>query len=339
MKQEQLKTALNVAVERLINKKAQLRKSHPEIELGTTGAAAQPGYVEDDPKRGAVNTEWAEWIRPEKQAVVNIMDEILAGQGKPDTSKFPKLTSDNLWVWGGPTPFWGGSMADDTLVRGAEYFHADNGVYVYGPTSEKMMKLHSGFKRLLCQINSNCRTPGAQKDSSDREDAERLSRLSLQFPNIQGAMCDDLAVKYQKAVLPDEMKECYQALKKHNEKLQMYGVVYTWELVQKDFAPVLPYLDAVALWFWNLEELADYDRYMELARKLLPGKKIVQGIFIHEYGRSDSANPPHLLTYQLDKTRQYMAEGLIDGAIILGDREIKKWPESASAVRNYLLNQ
>ena len=45
------------------------------------------------------------------------------------------------------------------------------------------------------------------------------------------------------------------------------------------------------------------------------------------------------MTYQLDKTRQYMAEGLIDGAIILGDREIKKWPESAEAVKNYLLNQ
>ena len=335
----ELMTKLNVAVERLILKKAELLKAHPEIKLGTTGMPAPEGYVEDDPKRCPVNTEWPTWIQPEKQAVVDIMDEILAEQPRPDTSKFPKINSDKLWVWGGPTPYWGGSMADDTLVRGAKYFNAENGVYVYGPTNEKMMGVHSGFKRLLCQINSNCRSPGAQENSSDQEDAERLSRLSLQFPNIMGAMCDDLASKYQKAVLPDVMKECYSALKKHNERLQMYGVVYTWELEVKDYNPVLPYIDAVALWFWRLEELIKYDHYMELVRRLFPGKKIVQGVFIHEYGRSDSANPPHLLKYQLDKTRQYMAEGLIEGVIILGDREIKKWPESAEAVKNYLLNQ
>ena len=335
----ELMTKLNIAVEHLIWKKAELLKEHPEIKLGTTGAPVPEGYVEDDPKRCPVNTEWPAWIQSEKQAVVDIMDEILAEQPRPDTSKFPKINSGNLWVWGGPTPFWGGSMADDALIRGAEYFNADNGVYVYGPTNEKMMGLHSGFKRLLCQINSNCRTPGAQENSSDQENAERLSRLSLQFPNIEGAMCDDLAVKYQKAVLPDVMKECYHALKKHNERLQMYGVVYTWELEQKDFQPVLPYLDGISLWFWKLEELVKYDHYMELVRRYFPGKKILQGVFIHEYGRSDSANPPHLLKYQLDKTRQYMAEGLIDGVIILGDREIKKWPESAEAVKNYLRDQ
>ena len=34
-----------------------------------------------------------------------------------------------------------------------------------------------------------------------------------------------------------------------------------------------------------------------------------------------------------------MTRGIVEGVILLGDREIKKWPESSNAVRNYLLNQ
>ncbi|MBQ6597810.1 MAG: hypothetical protein IJH79_09680, partial [Lentisphaeria bacterium] len=63
------------------------------------------------------------------------------------------------------------------------------------------------------------------------------------------------------------------------------------------------------------------------------------GIFLHEYGISDAGNLPQLLTYQLDKAREYMTRGIVEGVILLGDREIQKWPEASNAVRNYLLNQ
>ena len=102
---------------------------------------------------------------------------------------------------------------------------------------------------------------------------------------------------------------------------------------------IQPYMDVVTLWFWHLEELLEYDKALELCQKKFPGKKVLQGIFLHEYGRYDGGNPPQLLIHQLNKVREYMAKGVVEGIIILGDREIKKWPESASAVKNYLLNQ
>ena len=46
-----------------------------------------------------------------------------------------------------------------------------------------------------------------------------------------------------------------------------------------------------------------------------------------------------LLKYELDRAREYMAKGVVMGVIILGDREIKKWPEVANAIREYLQNQ
>ena len=152
---------LEYAAERLYGKKFKMNQVHKEIKLGETAAPTPSGKVDDDPLRGPVNMEWVKYIEPERSEFAAVVDEILADLPKTDTSKFTKLGDDNLWVWGGPTPYWGGSMADDTLVRGAQFFDAKNVVYVYGPTNDKMLQLHSGFKRMLCQVNSQCRTPGA----------------------------------------------------------------------------------------------------------------------------------------------------------------------------------
>lgn len=330
---------LEYAAERLNVKKFKMLKEHKEIKLGETAAPRPGGKVDDDPLRGPVNMEWVKYIEPERSEFTKIVDEILADLPKVDTSKFTKLGDDNLWVWGGPTPYWGGSMADDTLVRGAQFFDAKNVVYVYGPTDDKMLKLHSGFKRMLCQVNSQCRTPGAQGAMNDEGNAEELSRLSLKYPNIVGAMCDDVTTYFRKIVLPDAFEARYKALKKYNDKLKMYGVVYVHELEQKDFSLILPYMDTVNLWFWHMNEILDYDRNIRLCQEKFPGKPIIQGIFLHEYGISDAGNLPQLLIYQLDKAREYMTRGIVEGVILLGDREIKKWPESSDAVRNYLLNQ
>ena len=338
MTREQMER-LTLAAERLNVKAFKMRREHKEIKLGETAAPTPTGKVDDDPLRGPVNMEWVKYIEPERSEFKALVDEILADMPKMDTSKFTKLGDDNLWVWGGPTPYWGGSMADDTLVRGAQYFDAKNAVYVYGPTDDKMMQLHSGFKRILCQVNSQCRTPGAQGTMSDESNAEALSKLSLKYPNIVGAMCDDVATYFRNLVLPEAFEARYKALKKYNDKLKMYGVIYVHELARKDFSLILPYLDTVNLWFWNMDEILDYDRNILLCQERFPGKPIIQGIFLHEYGISDAGNLPELLIYQLDKAREYMTRGIVEGVIILGDREIKKWPESSAAVRNYLLNQ
>ena len=170
---------LNLALERLNAKVNRVKKEHPEIKLGETEAPVPADYVEDDPQRVRGSVEWAGYLNPENEEFDKVLLEILDTFPKTDPAKMAKLTSENLWVWGGPTPFWGGTMADDTLVKGADYYGAENVVYVYGPTDDKMMSMHSKYKRMLCQINSQCRTPGAQGSFTDEENAEYLSKLSL----------------------------------------------------------------------------------------------------------------------------------------------------------------
>ena len=337
MTQDQRKQ-LTIAAEKLFVKMNQAKMAHPEIKRGQSAEPTPSGKIDDDPLRSPIHMEWPPMLEPEKTEFAKIVDEILADIPEPDRSSYAKLGADNLWVWGGPTPFWGGSMADDTLIRGAQYFDAQNVVYVYGPTSDKMLKLHSGFKRMLCQVNSQCRTPGAQGNLNDEGNAEELSRLSLRYPNIIGAMCDDVTLNFRKIVLPETFEARYKALKRFNDKLKMYGVIYVNEL-NKDFSLILPYLDVVNLWFWNMDEILDYDSYIAKCQKTFPGKPVLQGIFMHDYGISDTGSLPQLLLYQLDKAREYMTKGVVEGVVLLGDREIKKWPQVSEAIRNYLQNQ
>ena len=329
---------LSLAAERLNEKKKEIRKRRTVLR-SATAAPRPPGYVEDDPLITPFDMEWVGEIEPENSAFNEVILKVLASAPKLDTTGFVKLGGDNLWVWGGPTPAWGGTMAEDTLIRGADYFNAENVVYVYGPTTEKMLGIHGKYKRMLCQVNANCRTPGAQGGATDEENAELLSKLSLQFPNVVGAMCDDVTTNYLKVVLPERFEARSKALKKYNPELKMYGVVYVHELDEKDFSHIQPYMDVVNLWFWHKDEILEYDEKLALCRSKFPGKPIIQGIFLHEYGYSDAGNLPELLIYQLDKAREYMTKGIVEGVIILGDREIKKWPLQAETVRNYLKNQ
>lgn len=334
---KEMKQKVFLQIEKLIEKTRNTHNKH-KIGLGESAAPTPENINNTNPLLGKVNTDWLSLLEPEYSDSVNVIREALKELPNDDIQQYPPIPHDKIWLWGGPTPYWGGNMAEDALVTAADYFKAENGVYVYGATNEKALKLHSGFKKLICQVNENCRTPGAQEGSTDEENAERLSKLSLQFPNIVGAVCDDISAKYLRIIPKEPIMAVRRGLKKYNENLKLYGVVYGHELeFKKDFSLVAEYFDVVNFWLWHMEEILEFDRYIEMCQKTFPGKKILQGIFLHEYGSSDAGQMPELLIYQLERCRKYIAEGIMEGVVILGDREIRKWPESAKAVQDYLL--
>ena len=141
------------------------------------------------------------------------------------------------------------------------------------------------------------------------------------------------------AVTPEKIEQVSSVcrnLKKHNPALELFGVVYCHELGKKDFSGIQPYLDGVNLWHWYQEELLDLEKNVELCRKNFPGKKILMGLFLHDYGTADAGTLPELLLHQLKGARKLLAENKIHGLVILGDREILKWPEQAAVVKGFL---
>jgi len=311
---------------------------HKVLHIGL-GETASCGYnrrcAVSDPGRKIICEEYFQQLRPEYDAFA----EAVRGEIARKTPFAPgvPIAEDDLWLWGGPTPEWGGSPDPDTLMKTARYLDAQNGIYVYGPTSAEMVARHRAMKKLLVMVTSTCRAPGQQPES-DEECAEKLGRLSLEYPNIAGGMMDDMTAALEN-VTPEkitQVSKVEKALKKHNPSLKLFGVVYNHELGKKDFSPLQPFLDGVSLWFWYQEELLELAERVELCRKNFPGKKLLLGVFLHDYGTADAGTLPELLLHQLRGARQLLAEKKIGGVIILGDREILKWPEQAAVVKGFL---
>ena len=223
----------------------------------------------------------------------------------------------------------GGSMQPDTLAYNAPFFNAENGIYANGTVDRDMLKVHGNMKKLLCRISA----PG-QLPENDEECAGNLSKLSLEFPNITGAVLDNIS-----SAQGGQTARISAKLKEHNPALELYGIIFNDELADKDYSAVAPHLDGVNLWFRNQEELLELEKAVAHCRYHFPGKKLLTGLFIHDYGTADAGTLPELLLHQLKGARYLLKQGKIDGLVIMGDREILKWPEQAALVRGFLAAQ
>lgn len=241
--------------------------------------------------------------------------------------------NDQVWVWGGPTRQWGGTMAEDCLARGAAYFGARNVLHVYGQHNDRTMSLLKPLDRVICQIGSNCRNPEAVQEDTVRE-AEQLSALSLRHRNIVGAIVDDFDTGSE-GFAADKMNALRQALRSHNPALKLHVVTYTHKS-HDGYNDVLPYIDTVTTWVWKQRDLVHVEAGLLTIRSEFPAKPVYMGVFLHDYGETDEAMPIERLAFQLGRIRGFLADDLLQGVIILGVREIAKHPEQAAFVRDYL---
>ena len=214
-----------------------------------------------------VPVEIEEQCRENNRLLEKLVFEIQRELDKPGSAHFSR---ENTWLWGGPTPYWGGSTKPDCAMDGARWFGFQNVVYVYGPVDEEAIALHSSARRLLCQLSEVSRSPGASR-GTDVETAERLSKLSLQYQNIEGGIIDDLVGHYGRDLSLEGIAEIRNALKSHNDRLKLYSVVYASELESPKVKEIEPYVDAVNLWLGYKYQLNEMDYAIEKCRLVFPG--------------------------------------------------------------------
>ena len=171
------------------------------------------------------------------------------------------------------------------------------------------------------------------------ECAEKLSLLSLKYPNIIGGIADDLVIYLGRNYSLKDIRAIREALKKHNDKLDLYGVVYARELDHENVPRVASCLDAVNLWLCRKSEIAEFDLIIEKCRVKFPGKKIMLGFFMQDISLSDLEYSSELMLRYLDKAEAAYPAGKIQSLVILGDREIAKFPDLARTIRDYLASR
>jgi hypothetical protein len=235
------------------------------------------------------------------------------------------------------------------LGEGCKYFGLNKAYYLYHGNNELALAKLSHLEQVICDISiwryrKIVDDKGAIGWGIYHEklpevmvsEAETVSRLSLKFPNVFGAMLDDLlgAIKSQ-GYTPDTCAEICAALKSHNPELQTCSTVYTHELQADNWDQFDELIDVVFLWVWKSEDLFGLDDGVDQCRRLFPDKPIVLGCYIREYA-AEAPVPMDRLRYQWERIPGYLDAGKITGYCILGGYLIDRHVEQAEWIRDFI---
>lgn len=261
-------------------------------------------------------------------------------------------TNNGLWVWGytpnasGRVPFVN-RKTYCSLVTGADYLGADNVIcmdsnFDIDALTADTMSRFTKFKQVVCVLTHYEDAEGWHR--LYKEAASRISKLSLQFPNITGAIIDDFRDPPGPSgkMTVEELKEVYEALKSANPSLKLYIVRYH---VRQDYEELLAYkdyFDGINIWCWNSTDhfwkmLYKFD--LLKLHQVLPGKEVLQGQFIHDFGAGDWVPMPmDQLALQCDKISLAMREKQINGWVVLqnGFFDAYDHREQVMFLKNYL---
>ena len=122
------------------------------------------------------------------------------------------------------------------------------------------------------------------------EEAELLSRLSLQFPNVTAGFIDDTTCMFEYGDYGTQVPEqITAALHSANPALKLWIVVYVSQLDNDYWQPFLRFVDVISLWMGpdDIPNLADH---VDRCREVFPGKEISVGGYIRNY-RAQEAVP------------------------------------------------
>jgi hypothetical protein len=117
------------------------------------------------------------------------------------------------------------------------------------------------------------------------------------------------------ALTLDELDALQQRLKGGAAKLDLWVVLYTHQLD----APVAEHLkrcDVVTLWTWKAQELPQLQTNLERAERLAPGKRIVLGCYLWDYG-TRKPMPVDAMRAQCEQGLRWLEQGRIEGMIFL----------------------
>lgn len=249
------------------------------------------------------------------------------------------------WIWEGQGLDPGVDPSIFGVGEGAEYFGLRRACYMFHPNTPLAMQKLSHLDEIVCDISKwkyrRTDDGGAAhwvdaSPASVRAEAENVSRLSVEFLNISGALHDDMrGLVKREGYSPDDYAPIHAALLSANPKLKLWAVVYTHELKPEEWAGYTPFMDVINLWVWEAKNLPHLDGYVEECRGLFPQKPIILGCYLRDYP-TVAPVPMELLTFQWERLACYLEEGQVQGYSILGTVLIDGQQEQARWVRDFI---
>lgn len=253
------------------------------------------------------------------------------------------------WVWEGlhfdpgvqPTVFGVGD--------GCKYFGLQRANFLFHPNTEFHFARLEGVTEFTADISkwewyeTETKT-GRFTFAQDRDDrpvsvmaeAERVSELSLKFPNCTAAYIDDThGVMGYDGYSPDVPRQIKEATTAHNPDMDLWMVVYTHEFEEEYWADWLGYADVIALWIWESKNIPEIDSYIHRCRERFPDTRLNMGIYLRDFS-IPAPVPVELLKVQMESIAQHLQEGTLDGYAVLSTCMIDGQVAQAEFVRDFI---
>lgn len=166
-------------------------------------------------------------------------------------------------------------------------------------------------------------------------EAELLSRLSLDFPNVTGGFIDDTTCMFEygsySTEIPQQLRE---ALHSANPDLKLWIVVYVTQLDQGYWEPFLPFVDIISLWM-SAADIPNLERHVDRCHEVFPGKQISVGSYIRDY-QAMRANPMDKIELQYETMLRLWQQGRIDGYNVLASCELDLATAECEWIRDFI---
>ena len=251
------------------------------------------------------------------------------------------------WCWDGQGFNGGVNPSIFGAGEGTKWFGLKKTAYMFHPNTDLALEKLRDFDEVICEISKwkvrRCENGVAHyldgKISTKCEEAEAVGRLSRSFPNVTGAIDDDLlGIIRRENIKPDQYASVYEALKRENPDLKLWTVVYDRELDAKNWAGFEGFMDVVNLCVGN--ETRDFPKlgqYLDQCRELFPKKPVNLIYRLRDFGHKP-LGPVRmdLLKQHWEDILGYVEQGRLSGYSILGGFLIDIHPQQARWLRDFI---
>ena len=256
--------------------------------------------------------------------------------------------ADAGWIWEGQGLDPGVHPSIFGVGEGADFFGLRKVHFMFHPTNDLALEKLSRFDEVVCDISKwRFRDCGVNNQGSETyndstledvcAEAEKVSRFSLEYPNVTGGFFDDMKGLMEKR--GHDAGHCAAikgALVKHDPVLKLESVVYSHELDAPDFwAPLAPFLDVISFWVWGYQNLDRLEDHLARCREVFPGKPIIMGCYLRDYP-SQAPMPMEAVRHQWNVVATALEDGRIAGFDILGTVTIDGQVEQALWIRDFI---
>jgi hypothetical protein len=235
----------------------------------------------------------------------------------------PQTVRDLLWVWGNPemaTPgehtvatFASASPAQRAILLGVPNVMMAGTVPDDDQEAEALANGIAAAPRQAWEISTD--SGGLPFVYTNR--MAQVRKLVDKYPQVEGVTLDDMSTGLIDAGLkPDDIQAIRDNLPGKYQSVKIWGVTYSMNLNDQGLADYLNKLDVISLWVWNAQDVVHLTDYVTHCEQLAPGKSIVVGIYLHDYG-AEQPMPLDLLQQECETALQLVHAGRIDGMSFL----------------------